>query len=82
MCKEYIGVSARGRKVVEIGVKNMQAWNDEQIPVYDCFEKLKGYKYVAVVDVDEYLIPKKQKNWMELFVSINLTMNLLPKSNY
>lgn len=52
-----------------MGVKNFQAWNDEQIPVYDCFEKLKGYKYLAVIDIDEYLVPKTEKTWTKLFVS-------------
>lgn len=50
-------------------MKNYQAWNDEQIPVFDCLEKLRGYKYVVVLDIDEYLIPKSTKSWMELFVS-------------
>ncbi|XP_045207921.2 uncharacterized protein LOC123559869 [Mercenaria mercenaria] len=59
--------ASRGRKVSQVGVKNMQAWNDEQIPVFDCLEKLKGYKYLAVIDMDEYLIPKEVKTWPQLF---------------
>ena len=52
-----------------IGVKNFQAWNDEQISVYDCLEKLRGYKYLAVIDFDEYIIPQNGENWTTLFVS-------------
>lgn len=62
-------VAARSRKAVEIGVKNMQAWNDEQVPVYDCLEKLRGYKYLMLIDMDEFLIPRQSRSLMELFVS-------------
>ena len=55
--------------MASIGVKNYQAWNDEQIPVYDCLEKLKGYKYLAVIDFDEYIIPQQGGDWRALFVS-------------
>lgn len=54
-------------RTTEIGVKNFQAWNDEQVPVFDCLEKLKGYKYIVVLDLDEYLIPKTDKTLMNLF---------------
>ena len=65
-----ISLPGNGRQAVaKIGVKNFQAWNDEQLPVYDCLEKLRGYKYMAVVDFDEYIIPEKDDNWMTLFVS-------------
>ena len=55
--------------MASIGVKNFQAWNDEQIPVFDCLEKLRGYKYLAVIDFDEYIMPQKDENWTTLFVS-------------
>ncbi|KAL4228494.1 hypothetical protein ACF0H5_011542 [Mactra antiquata] len=42
----------------DVGVKNVQSWNDEQIALYDCQERLYFYDYVAVVDTDEFLIPK------------------------
>ena len=65
-----ISLPGNGRQAVaKLGVKNFQAWNDEQLPVYDCLEKLRGYKYMAVVDFDEYIIPEKDDNWMTLFVS-------------
>ena len=28
---------------------------DEQVVVYDCIEKLKGYNFVGIVDFDEFV---------------------------
>ena len=70
LCCCFIPISGKDRQAVaKIGVKNFQAWNDEQIPVWDCLEKLRGYKYMAVVDFDEYIIPEKDENWTKFFVS-------------
>ncbi|KAL3836351.1 hypothetical protein ACJMK2_021784 [Sinanodonta woodiana] len=40
-----------------VGQKSMQAWNDEQVPVFDCLERLNGYKYMGILDVDEFILP-------------------------
>jgi len=53
-----------------VGVKNYQAWNDEQIPVFDCLQRLQGYKYIVVLDLDEYLVPKRKQSWLTLLVSV------------
>ena len=49
----------------------MQAWNDEQIAVFDCQERLKYYDYVAVIDTDEFVIPtatKSLKNALKIYL--------------
>lgn len=56
-----------GRVVRAVGEKNYQAWNDEQILIYNCLEKLKGYKYLLVLDIDEYLVPNHQETLPQLF---------------
>lgn len=43
-----------------IGQKYTLSWHDEQVTVFDCMERLQGYHYVAVLDLDEFLIPRKQ----------------------
>ena len=50
----------------------MQYWNDEQVLLFDCQERLRIYDYVAIMDTDEFLIPstKQFKNaWNIYFVS-------------
>lgn len=39
----------------------MQSWNDEQIVLYDCQERLRNYDHIAVVDTDELIIPSTNK---------------------
>lgn len=57
----------RGHVRSIVGGKNFQTWNDEQILIYDCLEKLKGYKYLVVLDIDEYLVPNHNKRLPEFF---------------
>jgi hypothetical protein len=45
----------------DVGVKNMQSWNDEQITLFDCQERLSKYDYVAVVDTDEFIVPNTKR---------------------
>ncbi|XP_053396878.1 uncharacterized protein LOC123551414 [Mercenaria mercenaria] len=45
------------------GMKTVQAWNDEQILVYDCQSRLRGYKYVGVIDMDEFIVPVTDRNF-------------------
>ena len=35
----------------------MHFWNDEQIVAFDCQSRLHGYKYVGVIDTDEFMVP-------------------------
>jgi len=34
------------------------AWVDEQVTVFDCIQRFRGYKYIGILDVDEFLVPK------------------------
>ena len=72
----------------EVGQKNAQAWSDEQVLVYYCYDRLVNYKYVGIIDLDEFILPHKDKNFEELFVSggsgettqLNYHVSLLKKS--
>ena len=39
---------------------SVQAWNDQQVVVYDCMSRLWTYRYVGVFDKDEFIVPKLQ----------------------
>ena len=58
----------------DVGVKIAQAFNDEQVALFDCMEKLTGYSLVGVLDIDEFLIPTPIgfPTWHNLFVSFFL----------
>ena len=51
-----------------VGQKIPQAWNDEQVVVYHCFDRLFNFKYVGIIDMDEFLVPHKDRNFEDLFV--------------
>jgi hypothetical protein len=38
----------------------VQAWNDEQVDVYDYMSRLWTYRYVGVFDKDEFIVPELQ----------------------
>ena len=65
---DYIYIS--DIKKSSVGAKNMQAFADEQITVYDCHERLVNYKYVSVTDVDEFFLLYKDNTLQDLFVSM------------
>ena len=48
-----------------------EAWEDEQITVFDCQERLSRFKYIALTDVDEFFVPYKDTTLPYLFVSDN-----------
>ena len=59
-----------------VGQKNLQAWGDEQVTVYHCYDRLVNYKFVAVIDFDEFIVPHQDRNFRELFVSIMFALLL------
>ncbi|XP_045208419.2 uncharacterized protein LOC123560247 [Mercenaria mercenaria] len=63
-------IPEKGSIARDVGVKNMQSWNDEQIALFDCQERLRNYDYVAVVDTDEFIIPvtKRFTNAWKIFM--------------
>ncbi|XP_071153870.1 uncharacterized protein [Mytilus edulis] len=52
---------------------NHQSTHDEQVAVYSCKEILQGFAFVAVVDVDEFIVHDKFLGYTEI-----LTTELLP----
>ena len=54
----------------QVGQKNSQAWNDEQVLVYHCFDRLFNFKYVGIIDLDEFIVPHKDRNFEQLFVCV------------
>ena len=54
----------------EVGGKTDQWWDDEQVAVYDCQERLSNYTYVGVIDIDEFIVPQQDKSYQGLFVSM------------
>ena len=63
-----------------VGQKNGQAWNDEQVVVYHCYDRLVNFKFVGVIDFDEFIVPHKDKNFPQLFVSTTIN-SLTTKKN-
>ena len=55
--KSYIGLNVR------------QAWEDEQVAVYDCQERLFRYKYIGLTDIDEFIVPYAYTTLQEVIVS-------------
>ena len=60
-----------------MGDKNSQAWQDEQVTVFDCQERLRGYSFVSVVDLDEFLLPLRDDNLREMMVSTSFDQKYL-----
>ncbi|KAL3841810.1 hypothetical protein ACJMK2_019911, partial [Sinanodonta woodiana] len=49
----------------KLGEETYQYWSDEQIPVYDCMDRLAGYSIVGLVDFDEFIFPLKDKDFKQ-----------------
>ena len=47
-----------------------QLWNDESVIVFDSFERNSGCRYFAIIDYDEFFIPRKNRTLREMFVSV------------
>ena len=37
----------------------MMPFVDEQVTVFDCMDRLKNFDYVAIIDVDEIVVPRR-----------------------
>ena len=48
--------------------KGEQLFNDLQVVIKDSFEKMSGYQYFGIIDLDEYLIPSRNRTLKELMV--------------
>lgn len=53
-----------------VGHKTPSVWQDEQVTVFDCTERLQGYTYMAIIDLDEFLLPRKHKDIKTMLVRI------------
>ena len=60
---------------------NRLSWNDEQIVVYDTFERYSGYRYFGIIDYDEYLIPSRNRTIKRMLVSSLLLAPSFPFYN-
>ena len=54
--------------VHKIGDKVIASWTDEQLTVYDCHDRLRGYDFVGIIDLDEFVVPK-HGNFEQMMVS-------------
>ncbi|KAL3841812.1 hypothetical protein ACJMK2_019913 [Sinanodonta woodiana] len=54
----------------KFGEETYQYWSDEQIPVFDCMDRLAGYSIVGLVDFDEFIFPLKDKDFKQFVVGI------------
>ena len=52
----------------DVGDKNVQAWQDEQVTVFDCQERLRGYSFITILDLDEFLLPLRDENLRDMMV--------------
>jgi hypothetical protein len=51
------------------GDKGMMAFQDEQVTVFDCIERFNNFRFVAVLDLDEFLIPaSRNTTWKTMLV--------------
>ncbi|CAC5399551.1 unnamed protein product [Mytilus coruscus] len=50
----------------DVGQENVLAWVDTQVVMHDCQSRLYGYKYVAVLDKDEFFVPNVTKYGLSL----------------
>lgn len=53
----------------------MSVYEDKRVALLDCIQRSSGYKYMAVIDMDEFLLPKIHNNYKELMVLLFLKLN-------
>ena len=47
-----------------------QLFNDLRVSVYDMYERMSGYTYFGIIDLDEFLIPAGNQTIKEMLVSL------------
>ncbi|KAL3841811.1 hypothetical protein ACJMK2_019912 [Sinanodonta woodiana] len=57
----------------KLGEKTVQSWSDEQIPVFDCMDRLAGYSIVGLVDFDEFIFPLQDQDFKQFVNRIRTT---------
>ncbi|KAL3841813.1 hypothetical protein ACJMK2_019914 [Sinanodonta woodiana] len=57
----------------KFGQETFQYWSDEQVPVYDCMDRLAGYSIVGLVDFDEFIFPLQDKDFKQFVNRIRTT---------
>ncbi|KAL4227241.1 hypothetical protein ACF0H5_012686 [Mactra antiquata] len=60
-----------------VGRKTSIYFQMERVIVYDCYQRFTGYKYFAVVDLDEFIVPRKHNNIKQM---MEYLMNAHPKA--
>ena len=58
-----------------------QKWNDNQMLIFDSFERMSGYTYFGIIDHDEFLIPSLNRSLKQMLVSLFFFI-LLQKYTY
>ena len=66
----FIPMSYFTGKLRDVGDKNAQAWQDEQVTVFDCQERQRGYSFISILDLDEFLLPLRDENLQDMTVRI------------
>lgn len=58
------------------GGKNTMAFQDEQVTVFDCIERFTNFRFVAIIDLDEFLVPAEAADsngtWHTMLVRLYL----------
>ncbi|KAL4220871.1 hypothetical protein ACF0H5_019137 [Mactra antiquata] len=52
------------------GGKNVMSFQDEQVTVFDCMERFNNYDFVAVIDLDEFLVPTRNNTWRTMLTDL------------
>ncbi|XP_060568547.1 uncharacterized protein LOC132727149 [Ruditapes philippinarum] len=61
------------KRLRKVGQKVPVFWEDEQVLVYDMFSRFHGYTYFAIIDLDEYLLPRKHNNLKNMMTYLTKT---------
>lgn len=55
-----------------VGQKVPVFWEDEQVVIYDSFARFHSYTYFAIIDLDEYLVPKRHEDFKDMMVNLQV----------
>ncbi|KAL4228749.1 hypothetical protein ACF0H5_011792 [Mactra antiquata] len=83
--KQYINVgfvekrpySYPSNKEYQVGEKLRSYWEDEQVVVYDCYQRLSLYRYISIIDMDEFIVPRKHDNIKDM---MRYLMTIYPRA--